>query len=72
MKNNNRLFLAFCLEDLQSEIPAKVQVKKLSLANMGEAKSFLQRYYPDFSWVVVDQRIFDRGIVFASPQKQAA
>jgi hypothetical protein len=74
MKNKRlfRVFLAFCLDDLQSEVPAQVQVKKLSLESMNEAKAFLQRYYPDLSWVVVDQRIIDHGIVFATAQKQAA
>ena len=70
--SKKRLFLAICLDHLQSEVQAQVQVKKLNLESMSEAKAFLQRYYPDFSWVVVDQRIIDRGIVFASEQKQAA
>jgi len=67
-----RMFLAFCLDDLQSEC-AGAQVKTLGLDNMAEVKAFLRRYYPEFSWVVVDKRIFDRGLVFRSAkEKQAA
>lgn len=67
----NRMFLAFCLDDLQSE-GAATQVKTLGLDNMAEAKAFLRRYYPDFSWVVVDKRIIDRGLVFKGAQEKRA
>jgi hypothetical protein len=68
---NNRMFLAFCLDELQSECTG-AQVKVLGLDSMAEAKAFLRRYYPDFSWVVVDKRIIDRGLVFRSAQEKRA
>jgi hypothetical protein len=65
------MFLAFCLDDLQNE-GAATQVKALGLDSMAEAKAFLRRYYSDFSWVVVDKRIIDRGLVFKSAQEKRA